>query len=389
LGTVAEFRNTIARRAARIIQFAQSISYNRIISDCCDKVQVAFLIRGGIGDAMIAARWLNQILPFIKEGGNCEIDVYYALPENIAFLLGNLDCVRYIYHDITYDHVCKYYNLALVVNHLGFLEAKKIDLTAISDNPQLSRMLTLWMPGIEEFKRFTTDDYHPNLASDLARFIERHGFKRHEILRAQTGVSFPVKPFPFFYAHRENLSQYAVLNGRYLTVHDGWDSQLMLGSQRPTKSYPREKWLSLICSIKARFPDIAVVQLGGDTGADIPGVHLNLRKEVHISTAVRILKSSRLHIDTDSGLVHIAASLGTKAVVLFGPTDVQYFGYPENVNINASGCNNCWLSSGRWITTCLMGDNTPRCMQSILEEPILGALKTVLANDIATATGTR
>jgi ADP-heptose:LPS heptosyltransferase len=86
--------------------------------------------------------------------------------------------------------------------------------------------------------------------------------------------------------------------------------------------------------------------------------------------------------------VHIAASLGTKSIVLFGPTDAHYYGYPPNLNIYFEGCNNCWLKTGNWITTCMLGDAVPRCMNSIGIEEVLAAVSATLGgldqhNDIA------
>ena len=56
-----------------------------------------------------------------------------------------------------------------------------------------------------------------------------------------------------------------------------------------------------------------------------------------------VLKGSLLHIDCDSGLVHLATQLGTKCVVLFGQTSVWYFGYEQNINIVSKVCNSCYF----------------------------------------------
>ena len=368
----------VEHRIVRTIAFARSLSENRVISDDCNKLQIGILIRGGIGDAMIAARWLHGVLPQIRAGGEVAVDVYYALPDNIAFIFGNLSCVRYIYHDITFDYVSRYYSLALVINHLGFLELKRADADDLSAHTVLSRMLAEWFEGIREFKRFTNQDYHPNLGAGFAHFVQANSFTRLDILRAQTGLPAPIDPFPFHFSEDHKLPEHPVLEGPFVTVHDGWDWQLMLETRRPTKSYPREKWALLVKAIGVRFPKLGIVQIGGKTGDDIPGVHLNLRNAISLPTAARVLQKAALHIDTDSGLVHLAASLGTRAVVLFGPTDINYYGYPHNANLHARGCNNCWLSSGTWITTCLLGDVVPRCMSSIAPERVFEAIEGAL-----------
>lgn len=365
----------VEHRISRAIEFARSLSENRVISDDCATVQIGILIRGGIGDAMIAARWLHGIIATIRSGGEVAIDVYYALPDNIAFIFGNLPCIRYIYHDITFEYVNRYYELALVINHLGFLELKSARPSHLSRHAVLSEMLAKWSPGIRDFKRFTSKDYHPKLGAGFAHYIQAHSLTRQDILRAQTALPAPVAPFTFRFAEDDRLPEHPVLDAPFVTVHDGWDWQLRLETRRPTKSYPPKKWASLVSAIRDRFPDVGIVQIGGEAGSDIPGVDLNLRNAISLPVAARVLQKAVLHIDTDSGLVHLAASLGTRAVVLFGPTDIAYYGYPGNVNVNAQGCNSCWLSSGSWITTCLLGDTVPRCMDSIEPEHVVLAIE--------------
>jgi hypothetical protein len=371
------------RRMSRLVEFARCMFENRIIYEPCDKTQIGILIRGGVGDVMIAARWLHAVITSFKTGGDLVVDIYYALPENIVFIFGRFDRVRFIYNDITFEHVCKHYDLALVINHLGFLEAKHADAEKLFANPALSGMASSWLEGIKAFKRFTTEDYHPRIGEDFGRFIRENRFTRQTILCAQTGVDAPITPFPFLLPAGDELAVCEPLNRRYITVHDGWDAQLMMGNRRPTKSYPVGRWISLVCAIRQRFPDVAIVQLGGDTGAEIPGVDLSLKGAIRLAMAATVLAKSAIHIDTDSGLVHLAASLGTRAVVLFGPTDIAYFGYPDHANVHASGCNSCWLSSGSWITTCLIGDRIPRCMSSIPQQPILDAIAAALESDPA------
>jgi ADP-heptose:LPS heptosyltransferase len=137
-------------------------------------------------------------------------------------------------------------------------------------------------------------------------------------------------------------------------------------------------WRALVRKLKDQFKDIAVVQLGGDTGADIAGVDLSLKSRADLPAAVKVIRGALLHIDTDSGLVHVAACVGTKAIVLFGPTDFEYFGYSSNINIKAPACSNCWLSAKSWVPSCHLGDPIPRCMPSISPDSVVAAVASAL-----------
>ena len=88
-----------------------------------------------------------------------------------------------------------------------------------------------------------------------------------------------------------------------------------------------------------------------------------------------VISEASLHIDTDSGLVHIAACLGTVCAVIFGPTNALYCSYSENINISPRLCGNCWWSFYDWMNACPKGLNAPECMNSIEPNDIIKEIK--------------
>lgn len=78
-----------------------------------------------------------------------------------------------------------------------------------------------------------------------------------------------------------------------------------------------------------------------------------------------VIKNALLHVDIEGGLVHLATNLGTKCVVLFGPTQVDIYGYPENINIVAPKCNGGYG----------LYDNAFRCAKDLDEPECMKALK--------------
>jgi ADP-heptose:LPS heptosyltransferase len=61
--------------------------------------------------------------------------------------------------------------------------------------------------------------------------------------------------------------------------------------------------------------------------------------------------------------------------VLFGPTAVDFFGYPDNINLMASGCTGCWRTKRDWHIYCPRGLDEAECMKAFTPEMIV---KTVL-----------
>ncbi len=146
----------------------------------------------------------------------------------------------------------------------------------------------------------------------------------------------------------------------YITVHNGVDSVVEL--QNSTKQLPVDRWEKLIEGVKNL--GIHVVQIGTSNETRLPGVDWDLRGETTFSELCFILKDALLHIDTEGGLVHMARAANKKSIVLFGPTSPDFFAYPQNINLVATECSNCWWVTNDWLRECPLGKETT-CMDTI------------------------
>ena len=167
---------------------------------------------------------------------------------------------------------------------------------------------------------------------------------------------------------------------QYITIHDGWDVNIKKASVRPTKSYPVNLFARAIALIKKQYPNIKIVQVGFNTGSVISGVDINLRDSTSLAQDALILKQAKVHIDTEGGLVHLATSLGTSCVVMFGPTNISYYGYAENKNIKSKECGNCMHVTDTANESCPLNYTPIKCMPSILPNEILMAMSEIISN---------
>jgi ADP-heptose:LPS heptosyltransferase len=156
---------------------------------------------------------------------------------------------------------------------------------------------------------------------------------------------------------------------RYLTVHNGFDPDFVISRATTTKCYPH--FASVVSELKLRYPQLLLVQIGGATSTPIAGVDVGLIGRTTIPEAAAVIAGAQLHLDNESGLVHMAACLGTRSCVLFGPTDADYFGYPQNINLRPGCCGGCWWTTDSWMDQCPRGFATPPCMDSIVPEDVV------------------
>ena len=86
-----------------------------------------------------------------------------------------------------------------------------------------------------------------------------------------------------------------------------------------------------------------------------------------------VLKASKAYLGNDSGITHLAASLGLPTVALFGPTDPALWG-PKGPGVRIVYAKN--LSTPRLLDA--RCEPSPPCMESIQTDQVLGVLSPFL-----------
>ncbi len=165
----------------------------------------------------------------------------------------------------------------------------------------------------------------------------------------------------------------------YITIHDGYDANYRV-SGRATKQWEWSSWNRLVAMLKAAYPHLQIIQLGAGTSRPIDGVDKQWIGKTSITGAFDALVNAKLHIDTDSGLVHAATAASVPCVTMFGPTPASFYGHPQNLNVtNAASCGGgCFHLMRNWMDKCPVGYQTPRCMDDITPDQVMLAVNELL-----------
>jgi len=103
---------------------------------------------------------------------------------------------------------------------------------------------------------------------------------------------------------------------------------------------------------------------------EVPPV--NLVDKTNLRQLAFILQNARLVIGGDTGPVHLAAGLGTRTVMLMGPTDANRngpYGQPENAIEVDRPCRYCWKRMCQKDADCLDRITVQQVKQKILQIP--------------------
>lgn len=333
-------------------------------------------IHGGIGDALIAARFIRDLQAYL--GADLQFDIFFRSPKAIEPFFKNIKGFRKSLDIIIYNNVVKFYSFSIKgCQNLEFVkEHIKID-KLFEACPKIIDIYS----DMERLKS-TYEVYYkcaPSLDGAFADLISAKGYKRYSYQQDILGISYAGHTLDIDLKN-DLLEGLSIPSGQFITIHDGWDETNKLLKTRPTKTVPKKFLADFVVALKAKVPELKIIQIGGKTGEDIPGVDLNLKNKLSFEQSTALLARAQLHFDCESGLVHLAASLGVRSIVLFGPTSLDWFGYPENINVAPGQCGNCWWSTDIWLAQCPLGYEPPVCTSSYDLSAVVEQAITVLNN---------
>jgi len=354
----------------------QEFDKKKLFSDSSSSIFICISITGGIGDVICIARWIRQVKEHF--GMLIIIDVFFTSPEMTRFILQPIG-VRDVFSDLIFRRSSSDYDAVLTVNQFVISHESKFKTERIlSIIPEFNYFIKDINKSLIPYQKYI--NYHPELDGLFADLLVEQGLTRKDFLSVISGFDTPDSKLPFELPDELFLKEIGLNDSQYITIHDGWEVNVKQTSVRSTKSYPVDLFARAIVLIKKQYPSIKIVQVGSNTDYVIEGVDINLLELTNLAQCALILKQAKAHIDTESGLVHLATSLGTSCVVMFGPTNISYYGYAENKNIKPKECGNCMHVTDTWMESCPLNYTPIKCMPSILPNEILMAMSEIISN---------
>lgn len=334
-------------------------------------LSIAILSTGGFGDMVIQKRFVMEIIRLVPE---CVIDIYNIKALDLLIHL-YADCknVNQVIPDLgnRYQQNHSQYALALTIEACHFIKVDKWKEDAFR-SPTRDHYEE-FIQCIQKLK-VETEKENVNVSTPVHLTMIRRVYQG---LNAYTGFnyngSFHIQDqkvdIPLDEAWKVEFERLHLKN--YITVNFGNGD--CADSSKIAKSWSKERFECLISLFKDRYPRIQTVQLGAKDSERLAGADQYLLG-TDFRMSLYLLKYSLLHVDIEGGLVHIATQLGTKCVVLFGPTVREYYGYKQNINIQAGNCHNCWgLYSD--VNRCARDMKEPECMYVITPKMVMSQLE--------------
>lgn len=326
----------------------------------------------GLGDAVLARKVIEAIAQQVPD---CLIDIMYLKKIHRAY-------ARCFYREIPninrlisvdeYTKVHRSYDLALSVcgNHALIFDYVNPD----SLKKRCPKFLKI-LEKIEEYNRKFVYEYgNWAFGAALRNMIHAEISGNNTFYYLSAGGTLPIDTsslhLPLNPDYEEKFKELKLKN--YITIYN--DIPVRDVNHPKVKTWPLFYENDFVGLFKHHFPDIEVVQVGkGDVEIMMADRHyLNERLEL----TMHILANSLLHIGSEGGLIHLTTFLGTKCLVLFGPTSPAYYAYPQNTNIISKVCRPCVFTLPSFHECSLNDpDPNPPCMMSITPDMVFEAAR--------------
>ena len=213
-------------------------------------------------------------------------------------------------------------------------------------------------------------DYNTEASKASEATIAQEFCRQHSVTSDKSHSLLQISPAST--AKVQNLlKQHGLRSGPIILLHPGPSWAI--------KHWSTSNWAELV--VKLREHGLTnIIQLGVNKQSEfgplssefIPGV-ISLVNQLSVEETVALTALSQLLIGIDSGLMHIATSVGVPAVGLFGPTSPQFLYAPtpsHSYAISQVDCQGCHHRSPRlhWVKNC---PHNIKCMNSISVAEVL------------------
>ncbi len=183
------------------------------------------------------------------------------------------------------------------------------------------------------------------------------------------------------------VSPQASQKARNLLQKNGVEGAFLLvaceaSERRGIKKWPVENWQSALDELAPRLP-VVLVGTAPTIGVTEKLHHrvrehrvLDLGGQTDLPTLAALCGMARLFVGIDSGVLHLAAAMGTPVVAVFGPTDWRKTGprgVPQRVVRHAVECSPCLLSTCKW-----SGDDERKCLTRLEPNQVVEAVRELI-----------
>lgn len=176
--------------------------------------------------------------------------------------------------------------------------------------------------------------------------------------------------------------------GSFIVVHAGSGSYTVIAR---AKRWPPVSYAQLITSMRDELDKSVVIVEGPDESGVTDSIlsHMGSKDRIYriklagpLGDAAGIMERAALYVGSDSGLAHLAASVGRRAVTIFAPADpdrVCPYGSRDLVVQTGNSCSPCFTYPFKTPYTSSKC-REPFCIETVTVDQVLAAVRRALSS---------
>ena len=320
---------------------------------------LAVTVVGGVEDLLVMARFLRDMTAAV---GPFSFDVFCAQTKLSDWIFSSIPG----FGEARFDAMAQIgsagsvYDAYLKINQTVTVLEGSIKSAGFCQNSALLATLKTIEDSVYKLKIYV--DNQPRLDNGIGHVAVYSNATRCDFLHHMAAIPYGGDAYDIP-TDSDVIDRFSLQGKQWITVHNGFDTQFVVSGERATKCYPH--FASTLAQMKQARPDLLIIQVGTSSSEKLAGVDYDLIGKTTLREVGALLRGAALHLDNESGLVHLATCLGTRSVVVFGPTPADYFGYRTNVNITPIHCGGCWWIDDLWMDRCPRKLSVPECTYTL------------------------
>lgn len=341
-------------------------------------INIGFIVAGGLGDYLIFANYLQYVKnKFAVQ--SISFSVFFEMNFQYAELLsGDAESDVFFYKIRELYGRKEQFDVLIKFSMFPEIIFEKLNCNDIK-NTELAEYIYLCY----KFQNENPELFQQStVGAEYIAFAKRAGYTRLNIsdIYSYLGINqFLYRLYPG--NEYENPEIAALVTGKiFCTIHRGTD---ISHRSECVKLWDVQSYNFLIARIKQEYPSLLLIQIGVSERRcpRFENIDFSFVGKTSFLDICKLLNESCLHIDCEGGFIHLRQALHAgKSICLFGPTDLDYYGYKDNYNIRGAGCTfgSCESKSVNWMFQCAAGYDEARCMKNITVEEVMRSVKNAL-----------
>ena len=211
-------------------------------------------ILGGVGDYIVIARFMRDLLASVEPA---VFDIYSNKPKLATWIFSSLSGFRASFDEAVFAPGKPGYTAAAQISQFIMIDDRWAPSRDLQPFPRLRRVVEAvraFQPSIAPIIA-----EHPRLDSFLAQKAVFSNRNRSNYLHYTAGLQYAGDDLDIA-ATDSAKRAHDLRTRRYVTVHNGYDPNMVVSHERATKCYPY--FGDVITELRSRHPEMVFVQVG-------------------------------------------------------------------------------------------------------------------------------